>query len=93
MGPAECAGDEKDGLFNTSNQLVLNTIVKGIKSPYPHMARAVVDVRDVACLHVQQDNIVQVGRCRSFIASTPGAWEDIPGIIRMNFRRRSRAKV
>ncbi|KAJ5384494.1 NAD(P)-binding protein [Penicillium concentricum] len=45
------------------------------------MARAVVDVRDVACLSVQllhQANIVEAGDCRSFIASTPGVWELLP---------------
>jgi hypothetical protein len=49
------------------------------------MTRAIMDVRDVSRLHVesvQQANIVEAGEYRSFIASTPGAWEDIPGIIR-----------
>ncbi|KAJ5163621.1 uncharacterized protein N7500_005451 [Penicillium coprophilum] len=88
LGPAAWAGEESQVLLDTSNGLVLRTIVQGIKSPYPHMAGAVVDVRDVARLHIQslqQTNIVEAGGCRSFIASTPGKWEDIPGIIRKNF--------
>ncbi|CAG7948842.1 unnamed protein product [Penicillium nalgiovense] len=87
MGRAECAEDV-GSLFNTTNRLVLNTIVKGQKSQYPVMMGAVVDVHDVARMQVQslqKADIVQPGNCRSFIASTPGIYEDIPGIIRKSF--------
>ncbi|KAJ5631139.1 NAD(P)-binding protein [Penicillium longicatenatum] len=87
MGRAECA-DDVGSLFNTTNRLVLNAIVKGEKSQYPVMMGAVVDVHDVARMQIQslqKADIVQPGNCQSFIASTPGIYEDIPGIIRKNF--------
>ncbi|KAJ6138468.1 NAD(P)-binding protein [Penicillium samsonianum] len=67
LGPTAWAGEEYEVLLKKGNRLVLNTIVQGNKSPFPHMTRAI------------------VRGCRSFIASTPGAWEDIPGIVRKNF--------
>ncbi|KZF25348.1 NAD(P)-binding protein [Xylona heveae TC161] len=88
MGRAECLGKDQDGLFNTTNRLVLNTIVKGQASPFPKMMRAVVDVHDVARLQVeslQKADIVGSGECRSFIASIPGAYEEIPSIIQKRF--------
>ncbi|KAB8237116.1 uncharacterized protein BDW43DRAFT_307400 [Aspergillus alliaceus] len=88
LGRAECAGNDPAALFNTTNSLVLSTVVQGNKSPYPSMMRAVVDVHDIARIQVQslqQPDVVQPGHCRSFIASTPGTFEDIPGFIRKNF--------
>jgi nucleoside-diphosphate-sugar epimerase len=87
MGRAEGAED-LEGLFNTTNRLVLNVIVKGNKSQYPVLMRALVHVHDVARMQIQSlqiPDIVQPGTCQSFIASTPATYEDIPGIIRENF--------
>ncbi|KAJ5834971.1 NAD(P)-binding protein [Penicillium robsamsonii] len=87
LGRAECA-DDMGSLFKTTNWLVLDAIVKGNKSPYPNMMRAIVDVHDIARMQIQslqKADIVEPGRCRSFIASTPATYEDIPGIIHKNF--------